>query len=196
MSDTVETLRQQIADLRAELDGRRMCVTCGQFAPAGVDRHYENPACSGPDGTNPCLFDMTPHEAWQHWRMEAHDAFERIRQLEKTAVSEKYSSPAKACLEERAMGNGGCGACAICCKESTDRAETSEFAHNATRDKVSWLTTALMLAREHVAAIDVDDDHCHNCYAEEGEDHDNKCPLGVALDFLDTTIDAAVSRCR
>lgn len=30
------------------------------------------------------------------------------------------------CQEERAQGNGGCGACALCCKEQTVRAEIAE----------------------------------------------------------------------
>jgi hypothetical protein len=30
-------------------------------------------------------------------------------------------SPAESCREERAAGNGGCGACSICCKELKDK---------------------------------------------------------------------------
>ena len=72
----------RIATLEAELANRRMCVTCGRYAPAGAGRTYEDPACTGPDGLNSCLFDMTPDEAWQHWRWLAHEAAVRIAALE------------------------------------------------------------------------------------------------------------------
>lgn len=32
-------------------------------------------------------------------------------------------SPAESCIEEREAGNGGCGVCAICCKEWRDKYE-------------------------------------------------------------------------
>lgn len=58
--------------LRAELDGRRMCVNCGTFAPVGHTRNHPLPECVGPDGLSACTFDLTPKEAWQHWSVEAH----------------------------------------------------------------------------------------------------------------------------
>lgn len=75
--------------LRAELDGRRMCVNCGTFAPVGHTRNHPLPECVGPDGLSACTFDLTPEEAWQHWSVEAHklraerdrlrEALERIK---------------------------------------------------------------------------------------------------------------------
>jgi hypothetical protein len=32
-------------------------------------------------------------------------------------------TPTEICMEERAMGNGGCGACALCCKELREALE-------------------------------------------------------------------------
>jgi DNA repair exonuclease SbcCD ATPase subunit len=37
------------------------------------------------------------------------------------AAFEYLKSPAKACLDERAEGNGGCGACSVCCGELRDK---------------------------------------------------------------------------
>lgn len=34
-------------------------------------------------------------------------------------------SPAESCREERIQGNGGCGACAICCKEATEERDAA-----------------------------------------------------------------------
>lgn len=37
----------------------------------------------------------------------------------------------KSCQEERAMGNGGCGLCPLCCRELKDRVEELEIALRA-----------------------------------------------------------------
>jgi chromosome segregation ATPase len=42
------------------------------------------------------------------------------------AAFEYLKSPAKACLDERAEGNGGCGACSVCCGELRDKLEATE----------------------------------------------------------------------
>jgi hypothetical protein len=42
------------------------------------------------------------------------------------AAFEYLKSPAKACLDERAEGNGGCGACSVCCGELRDKLEAIE----------------------------------------------------------------------
>lgn len=71
------TDREQIAALtaraeRAEtlLGERRMCLNCGRTAPASHDRNTPLDDCLTDDA---CAFDMTPDEAWQHWRRVAHD---------------------------------------------------------------------------------------------------------------------------
>jgi NTP pyrophosphatase (non-canonical NTP hydrolase) len=51
----------------------RMCVTCGKTVPAELGRAYEDPACTGPDGQSPCLFDLTEREAADYWRAKAHE---------------------------------------------------------------------------------------------------------------------------
>jgi hypothetical protein len=48
------------------------------------------------------------------------DREEHLRQLEQALNSK---SMAEWCLEERAAGNGGCGACSVCCKELRDEFE-------------------------------------------------------------------------
>jgi hypothetical protein len=42
------------------------------------------------------------------------------------AMVEQMKSPDESCLEEREAGNGGCGACAICCGEWRERAVKAE----------------------------------------------------------------------
>jgi hypothetical protein len=44
-----------------------------QTAPAGAERTHLMDACKDSAGWAPCLFDLTPPEAWQHWRNIAHD---------------------------------------------------------------------------------------------------------------------------
>lgn len=56
----------------------RMCVACGTRVPASHDRAQPGPGCPSPDA---CTFDLTPHEAWQHWRAVAHQ-----RAVENTAL--------------------------------------------------------------------------------------------------------------
>jgi hypothetical protein len=61
----------------------RMCVNCGKYAPAGHPRHEPFPECVDPaTGFSSCTFDMTPHEAWQHWSAKAHALQARVKVLE------------------------------------------------------------------------------------------------------------------
>jgi len=69
---------------------------------------------------------------------EADDAASRIVELQ--AMLQQKLSPAETCREERAAGNGGCGTCAICCKELKDALEkNSTQAHAAMDDmEMQW----------------------------------------------------------
>lgn len=80
VEDAVRVLGALNAD-NAELAGRRQCLTCGRYAPAGVDRYYEDPACTGPEDLNPCLFDMTPQEAADYWRTRWHEQHRELVDL-------------------------------------------------------------------------------------------------------------------
>jgi hypothetical protein len=61
----------------------RMCVNCGKYAPVDHPRHEPLPECVDPvTGLSACTFDMTPHEAWQHWSAKAHALQERVKVLE------------------------------------------------------------------------------------------------------------------
>lgn len=71
----VETmLRAQLADAKADRDrlaaanSFRMCVNCGVVVPSSHDRAQPGPGCKSPDA---CTFDLTPREAWEHWRTKA-----------------------------------------------------------------------------------------------------------------------------
>lgn len=57
------------------------------------------------------------------------DLVAREREIQSLRASIKWiKSPAEACSEERAAGNGGCGACSICCGELRERVERCEEA--------------------------------------------------------------------
>lgn len=75
---------ETIAELRAELNGQRMCLNCGKFAPKGHPREEPLPECVGPDGLSACTFQLTPEEAWEHWRKVAHDQMRTIAALNVT----------------------------------------------------------------------------------------------------------------
>lgn len=59
------------------------------------------------------------------------------------------------CIEERAKGNGGCGACALCCKEWREQAEAAKTypelaeANAVYAQKIMSLETELEIYREH-----------------------------------------------
>ena len=63
----------RIAELENQLGITRMCVMCGKYKPAAEPR--ESPGCPpvDPEYGHLCGFDMTPQEAWAHWRQRAHD---------------------------------------------------------------------------------------------------------------------------
>lgn len=81
--DARDAVTRERDEARAELAGRRMCVNCGRYAPAGHDRDGPLPECVGPEGLSACTFNLTPDEAWQHWRKKHHEARARIDELEK-----------------------------------------------------------------------------------------------------------------
>lgn len=72
-ADALAVKDAEIDRLRAELAGQRMCVNCGKYAPEGHDRTQPLPECVDKDGYSGCTFDLTPQEAWEHWRKIAHD---------------------------------------------------------------------------------------------------------------------------
>jgi hypothetical protein len=51
----------------------RAAFAADPTAPAGAERTHLMDACKDSAGWAPCLFDLTPPEAWQHWRNIAHD---------------------------------------------------------------------------------------------------------------------------
>jgi hypothetical protein len=64
----------------------RMCVNCGKYAPVDHPRHEPLAECVEPEtGLSACTFDMTPHEAWQHWSAKAHAIQARVKVLEEAA---------------------------------------------------------------------------------------------------------------
>lgn len=69
----LEKARARIAELENQLGITRMCVMCGKYKPAAEPR--ESPGCPpvDPEYGHLCGFDMTPQEAWAHWRQRAHD---------------------------------------------------------------------------------------------------------------------------
>ncbi len=83
----IDTLVAQRTSLMAEAEGRRMCVTCGRYAPLGADQYYQDPACDGPDGMNPCLFDMTAREAADYWKQQWHDQRDTLEKLRAEIVT-------------------------------------------------------------------------------------------------------------
>jgi hypothetical protein len=66
----------RIAELENQLGITRLCVMCGKSKPASDPR--EAPGCPpvSDEYGHLCAFDMTPQEAWAHWRQVAHE--ERI----------------------------------------------------------------------------------------------------------------------
>lgn len=85
MSQQVQELLDRITQLERERDragaviGKtRMCLNCGRYIDASLPRETVLPECVGPEGLSGCTFDMTPQEAWLHWRTKA-DELERER---------------------------------------------------------------------------------------------------------------------
>lgn len=75
----IETLEQRVKLQTGQL---RLCVTCGRTRDASVPREQPDADCVHPEHGAPCLYDMTPMEAWQHWRQIAHDRGEELRQAQ------------------------------------------------------------------------------------------------------------------
>lgn len=57
-----------------------MCVNCGKTRPASEGRD-PLPECEHPDypGLTACTWDVTPEEAWQHWRKAEHEQREATK---------------------------------------------------------------------------------------------------------------------
>ena len=70
---------------------------------------------------------------------------ERLKQ----SVAELEARPCvEICEQERAEGNGGCGACALCCHEATERAAALAAENEGQRAKLAALAgTGLRLAK-------------------------------------------------
>ena len=84
--EALAALRAERDALRAETDAFRMCVACGIVVAASHDRTQPGPGCKAPDA---CTFDLTPSEAWQHWRTKEHAArAERDDALARLAAAE------------------------------------------------------------------------------------------------------------
>lgn len=66
---------------------------------------------------------------WQRYRVRVRKVYARqAEQLsEARALLRHMKSPAESCAAERAEGNGGCGACAICCAELRAELELERF---------------------------------------------------------------------
>ena len=64
----------------------RMCVNCGMVVDASRFKPGDTmPQCRGVvDGVElaACTFDLTPEEAWQHWRAREHTNRRRLDELE------------------------------------------------------------------------------------------------------------------
>ncbi len=70
---------QRIAELEERLGITRMCVNCGATRPAEEGRETSGADCKSP---NACTWDHTPHEAFEHWRREAHARSARVNELD------------------------------------------------------------------------------------------------------------------
>lgn len=78
----VQSLRAERDQAKLQLGQLRLCVTCGRTRDASVPREQPDADCVHPEHGAPCLYDMTPMEAWQHWRQIAHDRGEELRQAQ------------------------------------------------------------------------------------------------------------------
>ena len=67
-------------------------------------------------------------------------ALELLYENSQAALVQKFS-PAVTCMEERAAGNGGCGTCAICCKEWRDKYEALEAQVTIADSRMNTLRT-------------------------------------------------------
>jgi hypothetical protein len=69
----------------------RVCLSCGQKAPASFDRTKSYPGCTSPDA---CLFDLTLEEAFHYWRQKCHEDYERHREERERLVAamQEFSS--------------------------------------------------------------------------------------------------------
>jgi hypothetical protein len=72
--ERAEAAEAERDSLKEKLGLLRVCVNCWRTADASkVKRGDDLPECVGPDGLSGCTFDLTPQEAWEHWRSVAHD---------------------------------------------------------------------------------------------------------------------------
>jgi len=80
----------------------------------------------------------------------------------------KVTSLADWCLEERAVGNGGCGACVYCVKDMKDRAEVAEAERDRLKTALREVLTEYKplpfaaLRQEHI-------DACPECQAKKAK---------------------------
>lgn len=82
------------------------------------------------------------------------------------------------CREERAMGNGGCGACSMCCREMQERVEKADDLNHALQDVLKKVWERFVNIYEHEGNIHV----CGMCgvsYRKENEsevkNHEEDC---------------------
>lgn len=81
-----EDLANQVKMLKEKLGFTRMCLNCGKMVDAKeIKRGDELPECIGPEGLSACTFDLTPQEAWLHWREVAHERREETERLKARA---------------------------------------------------------------------------------------------------------------
>jgi hypothetical protein len=94
----VAKLRERVAELENQLGITRMCVVCGKSKPASEPR--EAPGCPpvDPEYGHLCGFDMTPQEAWLHWRQIAHDQRNELDRLR--AECEALSDSLRECADD------------------------------------------------------------------------------------------------
>ena len=74
--DEAEDAADRIEALELELGKTRLCLTCGKTRDATVPK--EQPGCPETEIGHVCQFDLTPGEAWQYWRVKAHEQRDRI----------------------------------------------------------------------------------------------------------------------
>jgi hypothetical protein len=70
------------------------------------------------------------------WEVEKQELIEQVQFAH--ALVKATKSMAETCKEERAMGNGGCGACSICCSELRRQLEQFEFYEKSHLQREKW----------------------------------------------------------
>lgn len=82
----IAMLSAEVERLKEELGHTRMCLNCGKTVDANeIKRGDELPECIGPEGLSACTFNLTPQEAWLHWRKVAQERREEVERLNNIA---------------------------------------------------------------------------------------------------------------